>query len=207
MSMKIGNEIVRRLRIERGWTQEQLADLCDCSLKTIQRVEKTGLCSLETRSALASVFEIELKQLDGEEKIQQAKKNSDDGLLFYHRLVSGKQVVEIFDGTDFYRYSNEDARKREDAEYIADVVQTINDWSEIWNDIEPGSKITATFELGELLKELEENGMWLFGLRTKTKFSIPTRDGVNKEMGGSVSNFHIAYEDSEKIIVLDTKQQ
>lgn len=207
MSMKISNQIVRRLRTERGWTQEQLADLCGCSLKTIQRVEKSGLCSLETRSALASVFEIELNQLEGEEKIQQAKTSSDDGLFFYHRLVTGKQVVDVFDGTYAYRYSNEDARNQEDAEHIAWVVQTINDWSEIWHELEPGSKIKATYELSELIVELEEKGMWLFGLRTKRTFKLPTRDGENKEMEGPVCNFHVAYADSEQIIVLDAKQQ
>lgn len=207
MSLKISNQIVRRLRTERGWTQEQLADLCGCSLKTIQRVEKSGLCSMETRSALASVFEIDLKQLDGEEKIQQAKKSNDDGLFFYHRLITGKQVVEVFDGTYAYRYSNEDARNQEDAGYIAEVVQTINDWSEIWHELEPGSKIKATYDIGELIVELEENGMLLFGLRTKTKFNLPTRDGKKKVIEGSVCNFHMAYTDSEEIIELESKQQ
>jgi len=205
MSMKISSEIVRRLRIERGWTQEHLADLCGCSLKTIQRIEKSGLCSLETRSALAAVFEIELKQLDGEEKIEQAKRESDDGLLFYHRLNTGKQIVEIFDGTYFYRFSNEDAQSHEDSEFIASAVQNIHDWSEIWHEIEPGNKIRATYELGDLLKELEENGLWLFGLRTKAKFNIPSRDGDSTKIDGSICNFHVAYKDSDKIIVLDTK--
>jgi transcriptional regulator with XRE-family HTH domain len=203
MSISISGEVVRRLRRERGWTQEQLAEIAALSSKTIQRVERTGMCDLETRSALASVLEIELKQLDGEKKIQQAKKQDGDSLLFYHRLTSGNGIVEIFQDTYGYRFSDEDPRSRDDVEFISMHVQNIHDWSEIWSDIEPGSKINAIFELGEMLKEMEARGMWLFGLRTRTKFKFPKRDGTETEIPGAICNFHVAYADSKRIIVLD----
>ena len=163
------------------------------------------MCGLETRSALAAVFEIDLKQLDGEEKIQQAKNQGNDGVLFYHRVLSGTVVVEIFEGTYWYRFSNEDPRNNHDAETIADAVQNIQDWSEIWSDIEAGSKVKATFELGELLKELEEKGLWVFGLRTRSKFKLPRRDGTSLELDGDVCNIHIAYADSKRVIILNPK--
>lgn len=97
MKMKVSSEVVRHLRLERGWTQEHLSILAQTSAKTIQRVEKSGICSLETRSALAAVFQVDLKQLDGKEKIQQAKNQGCDGLLFYHRLLSGREIVETFE--------------------------------------------------------------------------------------------------------------
>jgi len=73
MNMNISGEIIKRLRIERGWTQEHLAHLASVSARTIQRVEKTGICDLETRSALAAVFQVNATQLDGEKKIEQTK--------------------------------------------------------------------------------------------------------------------------------------
>ena len=51
--------IVRRLRMERGWTQEHLARLTGLSVRSIQRIERGQSCSLETQNALAAVFEIE----------------------------------------------------------------------------------------------------------------------------------------------------
>lgn len=205
MTINVSGEVVRRLRLERGWTQEQLATLAQTSVKTIQRVENTGVCSLETRSALAAVFEIDLKQLDGEEKIQQAKSPGDDSMIFYHRVTTGSGVVDIFQDTYWYRFSNEEPRNADDAEVIAGAVQTVQDWSEIWGDIEPGDKVKATFSLGELLKELEGKGLWVFGLKTRAKFKLPHRDGTSGEVEGSVCNIHVAYADSQNVIVLEPK--
>lgn len=50
---------VKSLRLQRGWTQQDLADFCTVSVRTIQRIEKEGAASLETTMALASVFEVE----------------------------------------------------------------------------------------------------------------------------------------------------
>jgi len=57
--MEIRAETVRRERQQRGWTQQHLADAADCSLRTIQRIEKQGVASNESVSALCAVFELE----------------------------------------------------------------------------------------------------------------------------------------------------
>jgi transcriptional regulator with XRE-family HTH domain len=46
------------LRKERGWSQEKLAAICGISERTIQRVEREGLTSLDTKMALASALGI-----------------------------------------------------------------------------------------------------------------------------------------------------
>ena len=192
MNMNISGENVKRLRLERGWSQEHLAALSGRNVRTIQRVEKSGICDLETRSALAAVFEIEATQLDGTKKIEQAKAPEGDDFLYYSRLTNGNDIVSVFDGSHMYRFSNEDPRSGEDAEYIAWVVSQIHDYSEIWGDIEPGSKVKAIYEFCEMLHEMEEKGIWLFGLRTKRATALPTRDGVGKPFDAKVANFHLA---------------
>ncbi|MEM1081888.1 MAG: helix-turn-helix transcriptional regulator [Pseudomonadota bacterium] len=57
--MDIHSEIVKHARIERGWTQQQLAEVADLSLRTVQRVENQGSASHETISALSAVLELE----------------------------------------------------------------------------------------------------------------------------------------------------
>lgn len=205
MTMNISGENVKRLRLERGWTQEHLASLTARNVRTIQRVEKSGICDLETRSALAAVFQIDVAQLDGVKKIEQAKTKEGQELLYYSRLSNGNDVVNIFDGSHMYRFSNEDSHSADDAEYISWVVSQIHDYSEIWGDIEPGSKVKAIYEFGEMLHEMEEKGLWLFGLRTKRNVALPTRDGTGKPFDAKVANFHIAYTDSEQIIVLNAQ--
>ncbi len=58
MDMKINTDFLKSLRQEKGWSQEQLATVTALSLRTIQRIEADGSCSLESRNALASVFEL-----------------------------------------------------------------------------------------------------------------------------------------------------
>lgn len=62
-AMKLSPKTVKRLRNERSWSQEQLAEIADVSLRTIQRVEADGSASRETRTALAAVFEVEVRDL------------------------------------------------------------------------------------------------------------------------------------------------
>lgn len=52
--------IVRKLRLRHGWSQDQLAELADVSVRTIQRIERGHKPSLETAKALAAVFEVDV---------------------------------------------------------------------------------------------------------------------------------------------------
>src|SRR5580658_4092166 len=56
--MSVSSDIVRELRRERGWSQEQLASIAGLSERTIQRIETGGDCSLDSKMALASAFEL-----------------------------------------------------------------------------------------------------------------------------------------------------
>lgn len=69
--MLLNQSLVKEIRINKGWTQAQLADLCDVNIRTIQRVESDGLASLETSMALASAFGLETKELFADPKTEQ----------------------------------------------------------------------------------------------------------------------------------------
>ena len=55
---------IKNLRIEKGLSQEQLAELSNLSSRTIQRIEKDNKASCESLTAIAKVFEIEVKELE-----------------------------------------------------------------------------------------------------------------------------------------------
>lgn len=61
--MEIDRQLVRRSRQDRGWTQQQLAEIANLSLRTVQRVENQGVGSHETVSALIAVLEVQRDQL------------------------------------------------------------------------------------------------------------------------------------------------
>jgi transcriptional regulator with XRE-family HTH domain len=64
MEMKVDIDRIRQLRRERAMSQEELAGATELSLRTIQRIETDGIASLESKKALACVFEVGLETLD-----------------------------------------------------------------------------------------------------------------------------------------------
>lgn len=55
--------LVQKLRLQKGWSQEQLAVLSGLSVRTIQRLEGGRPASAETLKSVASVFEIDFNRL------------------------------------------------------------------------------------------------------------------------------------------------
>lgn len=57
---------VKKFRLQKCWSQEQLAEVTGLSVRTIQRLEKGQPASMESLKALASVFEIDANDLQQE---------------------------------------------------------------------------------------------------------------------------------------------
>jgi transcriptional regulator with XRE-family HTH domain len=55
--------LIQKLRLQRGWSQEQLADLSGLSVRTIQRLERGQTASVESLKALGAAFEIDFSDL------------------------------------------------------------------------------------------------------------------------------------------------
>ena len=55
--------LIQKLRLQRGWSQEQLADLSGLSVRTIQRLERGQTASVESLKALGAAFEIDFSHL------------------------------------------------------------------------------------------------------------------------------------------------
>ncbi len=55
--------LIQKLRLQRGWSQEQLAELSGLSVRTIQRLERGQPASVESLKALGAVFEIDFSNL------------------------------------------------------------------------------------------------------------------------------------------------
>lgn len=55
--------LVQKLRLQKGWSQQQLADLSGLSVRTIQRIEQGHPGSVESLKSLAAVFEIDFSDL------------------------------------------------------------------------------------------------------------------------------------------------
>ena len=55
--------LIQKLRLKRGWSQQQLAEAAGLSARTIQRVEAGHPASIETLKSIAAVFEVDFSTL------------------------------------------------------------------------------------------------------------------------------------------------
>jgi len=67
MEVRVDSNLIRSERENRGWSQGHLASVAGLSLRTIQRIEKTGSASFESVTALASVLSVEVAELRADE--------------------------------------------------------------------------------------------------------------------------------------------
>ena len=65
---------IKKARLERHWSQEQVAEMSGLSVRTIQRIESGEKAGLESLKALAAVFEINLVDFDKKEEDSQIEK-------------------------------------------------------------------------------------------------------------------------------------
>ncbi len=78
--------LVQKLRLQHGWSQEQLAELSGLSTRTIQRLERGQSASAESLKAVASVFEIDFSTLRETKMDDPANPNvrADEALALAH---------------------------------------------------------------------------------------------------------------------------
>jgi transcriptional regulator with XRE-family HTH domain len=58
MEMQIDAKLLKKQRTNRAWSQEHLAEVTGLGLRTIQRIETSGMASNESIAAIATVFDM-----------------------------------------------------------------------------------------------------------------------------------------------------
>ena len=85
--MKLNSTAMRLEREKRAWSQEHLAGVTGLALRTIQRIEATGVASYESAGAIAAVFELPVSALrDGIESSAPAPRSR--RWFTWHRLCT-----------------------------------------------------------------------------------------------------------------------
>jgi len=71
--MNINRNLILALRKQRSWSQDELAVSSGLNLRTVQRIERRGVASLQSRKALAAAFNIDVSDLDFQEESMKTK--------------------------------------------------------------------------------------------------------------------------------------
>jgi len=93
MDEMINQDIVKKLRSEKSWSQEHLALVSGLSLRTVQRVENEGKCSLESKKAIASALDIDVKLLTASNMVILSPTD--------HRLVAALNWLRLVDKGEY----------------------------------------------------------------------------------------------------------
>ena len=91
---------IKKLRLERHWSQEQLAEMSGLSVRTIQRIENGENAGLESLKSLAAVFETNIEDSDKNAELEQLKKEEAyiEKLKGFYKLLgfAGLNLVLFF---------------------------------------------------------------------------------------------------------------
>jgi len=67
--MRLNRRFILDLRKQRSWSQDELANAAGLNLRTVQRIERSGSASLQSRRALAAAFDVDPSALDAPEDL------------------------------------------------------------------------------------------------------------------------------------------
>lgn len=114
--------IIRKLRLDRGWSQEQLAEASGVSTRTIQRIERGKKASLESLKCLAAVFETDFNTLRQDDTMTETSHPNDTPLSDEDRkaLAAMKEWMK-YDKGAYIDDSGLSTDEREAMEYVRDI--------------------------------------------------------------------------------------
>ncbi|UYG01696.1 2TM domain-containing protein [Halomonas sp. GD1P12] len=97
--------MVKKLRLQRGWSQDQLSQFSGLSVRTVQRIEGGQKPGLESLKSLAAVFEIDVSDLEGAPDMNSDINITDDEKAviekvkaikdFYAHLISYTLIISL----------------------------------------------------------------------------------------------------------------
>ena len=68
---------IKKMRLERHWSQDQLAEMSGLSVRTVQRIENGENAGLESLKSLAAVFETNFADSDKKVEMEQIRKEEE----------------------------------------------------------------------------------------------------------------------------------
>jgi len=82
---------------------------------------------------------------------------------FLSRLTTGKEVLDLVTGCFLFSMDHDELNSEEEVDLVGDFLQTVRDWGDIGDALEPTDRVKTAYSLTQSLKELEETGFYVFG--------------------------------------------
>jgi hypothetical protein len=126
--------------------------------------------------------------------VENVNEPSYNGITLLPRIKSGVQLVKHLGGIHFLEH-NHDELIDEEYEIVANFMQELSDYSEVYCDLEIKDRILSEQRLDEGIKELESIGLLVFG-----NSYIKNAVMLNTKSNWKILSIHILRENNPSII-------
>jgi transcriptional regulator with XRE-family HTH domain len=159
-------EIVIMLRKMKNITQEHLAELADVSVRTIQRLEKTGSFSPETLRSVAEAFDMDCQHILALANLPFKESNEELEKKYVRlRLVevtNGKSLTDKLSNIHLLQPDYPSDLNKDQANVTGELLDLLQDYLDIRSDLSPSENISQESNLTEQLEKLFELGLRVF---------------------------------------------
>jgi transcriptional regulator with XRE-family HTH domain len=154
MDSEIIGKNIRQHREERHLTQEELAMIAGVDARTIQRAESGQNLALETLKAIANAFETTIDQLSKDhQEAALAEFRAKYSVIDLQPLEQAADLCRLF-GTHACHFQRVGTFTEDQADSIAEFEQLVNDWGNIWGELEPLQRRDAEKGIQCLIEQL-----------------------------------------------------
>jgi transcriptional regulator with XRE-family HTH domain len=154
MDTEVIGKNIRRHRDERNWTQEQFAMIAGVDTRTIQRAESGQRLALESLKAIASALELTIDELSKDhQEAAIAEFRSKYCVIDLKSVEHAVDLSPLF-GTHAYYFHRHGKFTDTQADSIAELEQLVQDYGDLWSELEPLQRRDAEKCIQSLIEQL-----------------------------------------------------
>jgi hypothetical protein len=101
-----------------------------------------------------------------------------DGGEFLPRLSTGSEVAQVIGGSYAYAFGQDDPANEDELELLASFQQFLQDYGDLWGDLEAAERLRAAYELHSELQALEAAGFFVFGAQIIRRLKLRTAEST-----------------------------
>lgn len=88
------------------------------------------------------------------------------------RISTGKQLMAAYAGCLAFLFDNDEPQTDCEMRSISSFHQQVQDWGDVWDEIDSGGRVEAGFSLSKRIFDLDRIGFWVFGIRQTRKLKV-----------------------------------
>ncbi|MCD4663943.1 MAG: toll/interleukin-1 receptor domain-containing protein [Bacteroidales bacterium] len=124
-------------------------------------------------------------------------------IILLPKLSSGKEVVDNIIRCHFSYTHHDDTINEKEIDLVGGFIQELSDLSEIWDDIELTEQMRASLHISEMIKELKDEGWFVYGKKMTSKVKLTGVNGIWEQCAIAVLHGepeYIAFRDNKFFI-------